>query len=231
LWALIVEFQSEPDPEILDRLLEYMVRLRREVRHGSDHRMQYLTAACLLNLTGPAQADQLDMALPCADEVRLRFCPRVRTLRDDDAAATLSAIEAENFGRCILPWIPLMHGGGDLGTIEEWKRVAGLEPDGRLRSIYAALALVFAELAGRRAEWKQALEGWNMRQSMVITEWQDEARRADILRALRLRFHTEAPPDLEAAINGIPDEEELNRWFDAAVTAASLDDFRTIVQQ
>ena len=28
LWALIVEFQSEPDAEILERLLEYMVRLR-----------------------------------------------------------------------------------------------------------------------------------------------------------------------------------------------------------
>ena len=65
------------------------------------------------------------MALPCDDEVRLRFRPRVLTLRDDDAAATLRDIETEKFGRCILPWIPLMHGGGDLATIEEWKRVAG----------------------------------------------------------------------------------------------------------
>ena len=65
LWALIVEFQSEPDAEILDRLLEYMVRLRREVRHGPDHRTQYWTAACLLNLTGPAQINEIDMALPC----------------------------------------------------------------------------------------------------------------------------------------------------------------------
>ena len=38
LWALIVDFQSEPDAEILDRLLEYIVPLRREVRHGPDHR-------------------------------------------------------------------------------------------------------------------------------------------------------------------------------------------------
>ena len=53
LWALIVEFQSEPDPEILERLLEYMIRLRREVRHGSDRRERYVTAAVLLNLTGP----------------------------------------------------------------------------------------------------------------------------------------------------------------------------------
>ena len=47
LWALIVEFQSEPDAEILDRLLEYMVRLRREVRHGPDHRTQYCDGGVL----------------------------------------------------------------------------------------------------------------------------------------------------------------------------------------
>jgi hypothetical protein len=239
LWALIVEFQSEPDPEILDRLLEYMVRLWREVRHGPDHRMQYLTAACLLNLTGPAQTDELDMALPCADEVRLRFRPRVRTLRDDDAAATLRDIDMGNFGRCILPWIPLMHGGGDVGTIEEWKRVAGLEPDGRLRSVYAALALVFAELAGRRVEWKQALEGWNMRQSMVITEWQDEAReegrreaqRTDLRRVLQTRFFVPVPDDLAAAIETVADSEELARWLDIALTAVSLDAFRAAIQK
>ena len=117
LWALIVEFQSEPDPEILDRLLEYMVRLRREFRYGPDHRTQYWTAACLLNLTGPAQADELDMALPGTDEVRLSFRPRVRTLRDDDAAATLRDIEAGTIGRCILPWIPLMRGSTRLSRI------------------------------------------------------------------------------------------------------------------
>ena len=240
---MIVEFQSDPDPEILDRLLEYMVRLRREVRHGPDHRIQYWTAACLLNLTGPAQIDELDMALPCADEVRLRFRPRVRTLRDDDAAATLRDIEMEKFGRCILPWIPLMHGGGDLGTIEEWKRVAGLEPDGRLRSIYAALALVFAELAGRKVEWKQALEGWNMRQSMVITEWQNEARmegraeerletrRAHLLDVLQARFPVTVPDDLTTAIQAGADSEKLARWLKIASTADSLDAFRAAIQR
>ena len=123
LWALIVEFQSEPDPEILERLLEYMIRLRREVRHGPDRRGRYETAAVLLNLTGPPQTDVLDMVLACTAEVRLRFRPMVRTLRDEDAAGTLREIEAGTVGRCVLPWIPLMHGGGDVSTIEEWKRI------------------------------------------------------------------------------------------------------------
>src|SRR5438477_507623 len=83
-------------------------------------------------------------------EPALPFHPLVRTLRDDDAAATLAGIEAGSIGRCVLPWIPLMHGGGDADTMEAWKRVAGLEPDSRLRSVYGSLALVFAELADRK---------------------------------------------------------------------------------
>jgi predicted transposase YdaD len=168
-------------------------------------------------------------------------------LHDDNATATLRNIEAGNFGRCILPWLPLMHGGGDLGTIEEWRHVAGLEPDGRLRSIYAALALVFAELAGRRTEWKQALEGWNMRQSMVITEWQDEARaegreegreegrretqRAALLQVLEARFSVPVPNDLTTAIQADADAEELARWLKIASTADSLDAFRAAIQR
>ena len=40
-----------------------------------------------------------------------------------------------------------MHGAGELGIINQWKDVAGKEPDSRLRGQYAGLALVFAELA------------------------------------------------------------------------------------
>lgn len=226
LWALIVEFQSEPDPEILERLLEYMIRLRREVRHGSDRRERYVTAAVLLNLTGPAQADVLDMVLPCAAEVRLRFRPMVRTLRDEDAVATLREIEAGAVGLCVSPWIPLMHGGGDPGTIEEWKRVAGAEQDSRLRSVYGSLAPVFAELAGREVEWAQALEGWNVRQSTIISGWQAEARRDDLLRVLQARFRVPIPEEVSSAVEAQDDLNELSRWLVLAATAESLDAFR-----
>ena len=136
-----------------------------------------------------------------------------------------------------------MHGGGDLATIEEWKRIAGLEPDGRRRSVYAALALVLAELAGRAAEWKQALEGWNLRQSMVITEWQDEARaegreegrrearRADLMEVVQARFPIPVPDDLVTAIQAETDSKELARWLKIASTADSLDAFRAAVQK
>jgi hypothetical protein len=237
MWALIVKFQSEPDVEILDRLLEYMIRLRRELRYGPDHGMPYSTAACLLNLTGPAQPNELDMALPCADEVRLRFRPGVRTMRDEDAAAKLQDIEAETFGRCILPWIPLMHGGGDLDTIEQWKRITELEPDIRRRSVYASLALVFADLADRKTELQRALVGWNMRESSVINEWKAEARvegllqgqRKALLSVLQARFSMGVPNDLAAAIQRCNDSEELNRWLKIAAVAPSLDAFRAAI--
>ena len=234
-WALVVELQSEPDPEILDRLLEYIVRLRREVRQGPDRRVQYATAAALLNLTGPLQPDVQDMALPCGAEVRLRFRPLVRTLRDDDSAATLRGIGAGSVGRCILPWIPLMHGGGDLDTMEEWKRLGGLGPDSRLRSVCGSLALVFAELAGRETEWKRSLEGWNVRESMVVNEWiaegEAKGRRAALLQVLQARFRGKIPSDLMTTIEGASDADELSRWMPLAVTADSLDAFRAAIQQ
>ena len=231
LWALVVEFQSEPEAAILDRLLEYMIRLRREVRHGSDRRVQYETAGALLNLTGPPQADVRDMVLPCTAEVRLRFRPLIRTLRDDDAAATLRHIDAGSVGRCILPWIPLMHGGGDLGTMQVWKRLAELEKNSQLRSVFGSLALVFAELADHKIEWKQSLKGWNMRESTVVNEWIAEGQRETLLRFLHARFKVPVPEDVTAAIEVAADAQELNRWVDLAATADSLDAFRAAIQE
>jgi hypothetical protein len=235
LWALVIEIQSEPDPEILDRLLEYMIRLRREVRHGPERRVQYGTAGALLNLTGPPQPDVRDMALPCGAEVRLRFRPAVRTMRDEDAAATLRGIDAATIGRCILPWIPLMHGGGDLSTMEEWKRLAALEPESRLRSVYGSLALVFAELGGRETAWKLSLEGWNMRESTVISGWiaegEAKGRRAALQRVLQTRFNAPVPNDLTEAIQAVNDSETLDRWLEIATVVDSLDAFRAAIHQ
>lgn len=37
-WALVIEFHAEPDPDMLDRLREYLARLRRELRPGVERR-------------------------------------------------------------------------------------------------------------------------------------------------------------------------------------------------
>ena len=56
-----------------------------------------------------------------------------------------------------------------------------------------------------------------------------EARRADLLRALQMRFQSAPPTDLIAAVRAADDLSRLARWFDAAVTAPTFDVFRAVV--
>ncbi len=69
-----------------------------------------------------------------------------------------------------------------------------------------------------------------MRKSQVVEEWREEGRveaqRAALLRALTLRFRSPVPADLVAAVEALTTMQELSRWFDASLTAASLDEFR-----
>src|SRR5262249_7121106 len=70
-------------------------------------------------------------------------------------------------------------------------------------------ALIFAELPGVWTEWKQALEGWNVRESQQVLEWQAEAelrnQRANLLRALEKRRQAPVPSDLAEAIQATQD--------------------------
>jgi hypothetical protein len=233
-WLLVVEFQTEPQADMLDRALEYLARLRRGMRHGPGQRGRYSVAVALVNLTGPVQASTLSMQLPGMAEAHLQLGVVLRTLREEDAVRTLAEIDAGRTARCILPWIPLMHGGGDSGIIHEWLRIAGNETESQRRSAYAALAVVFAELTASHVQWKQALEGWNMRESQIVSEWKAEgkveATRTALLRLLKLRLRVEVPADIVATVDGMTDLHELSRWFDAAATAATLDDFRAAVR-
>jgi hypothetical protein len=236
-WALVIEHQAEPDPDMLDRLLEYLARLRRELRHGPERRGKYQVIAAVLNLTGPAQPDLLEMALPGLVRPGLAFSAVVKTLRQEDAAAALDGIAKGRVARCILSWISLMLGGEGRDTIERWKALAAAEPDRRLRADYGALALTFAALAGRKVQWKQELEGWNMLESSVVDEWKAEgeakgmakAKREDLMRVLHFRFPALVPTELEAVIQAQTDLETLSHWFEAALRATSLEEFRGVV--
>ena len=107
-WALVTEFQTEPGTDMLDRLLEYVIRIRRALRFGPSRRAKFQVVAALVNLTGPAQPDTLEMALPGLAFPGLHFSAAVRTLRDEDAAVTLDQIARGGPGRhraCLLGWI------------------------------------------------------------------------------------------------------------------------------
>ena len=62
-WAIVTEFQTDPDTEILDRELEYVALIRRGLRFGPQRRGKYQVVAALVNLTGPSQTDTLEMGL------------------------------------------------------------------------------------------------------------------------------------------------------------------------
>jgi hypothetical protein len=160
------------------------------------------------------------------------------TLSRESAAVTLARIAAGELERWVLPWLPLLRGAAEAATIAEWQRLAAQEPDGRSRSDFGALALVFAELAGTASAWRKALKGWNMRESPQVLEWQREAReqalfergKEDVQRAVLRRFGTPLPADLADQLAALHSMAELDRWFDASVTAPSLDVFRAAVQ-
>ena len=134
----------------------------------------------------------------------------------------------------MLPWLPLLRGAADPVNITEWKRLAAQEPDSRSRSELGGLAQLFAERARTVSVWEKALQGWNMTESPLVNKWQDEARkearREDVRRAIYLRFGTPVPADLEDLLATIKNNAELGRWFDASLTALSLDAFRAAVQ-
>jgi hypothetical protein len=150
------------------------------------------------------------------------------------AAATLADIAAGRTDRCILCWIPLMRADDRSAIIAEWKRLAAQEPDEGLRGVYAALALVFAELSPGLVEWQKGLEGWEMKESQYIKGWlsegeaKGELKKAQeaLLTVLEARFPQEPLDQLRLAIQGTNDLDILQRWFDEALTATTVEAFR-----
>jgi hypothetical protein len=145
--ACIVEFQSRRQADILERLAEYAIRARRELHHGRGRCGRFAVLGALVNLTGPPQHTTLRISVPEVPGAELTFRVVVRTMSREDAGATLDGIAQGSITRCLLPWIPLMAGGGEVGIIKRWKGLAQQDhPGAQRRSDYAALALVFSEL-------------------------------------------------------------------------------------
>ncbi len=242
-WALVIEAQSEPEAAMAERELEYVLGLRRHLRHGPHGRDKYLVAALLLNLTGPRQDGRLDMTPPGQTQLELHWGLDVCTMSEEIAAALLQRIAAGELPRDLLVWMPLMADGDAPSVILEWKRQGELEPNPRRRAEYAGLALIFAELADRRAIWAEALKEWNMRESVIANEWKNEgrvegrvegrregrieSRREDLLNVLQARFPGELPEDVVRVVATQENADSLSRWLVAAATAANIEQFRS----
>jgi hypothetical protein len=226
-WALLLEFQIAPDPLMFGRVTVYLGQVWLEEKPSPERGDRFCIAARIVNLTGRGNAERT-MDWPEAG-LSTHMGIRDSNLCDIDAKATLDGIVAGKIAPVILPFIPLMQGGGDSSNIQQWLTLASAEPDARRRGHYGALALLFAEPAGNLAVWTQALTGWNMIQSQVVTGWMNqgklEGKAEAILRLLKLRFQS-VPAEVENGIRAATDLTTLERWFDLAYSAADLAAFR-----
>ena len=128
-----------------------------------------------------------------------------------------------------------MKGGDTVEIIAEWKRLADQEPDLEKRRLYGGLVLVFAELVDRRPMWKKELEGWNVKRSQTVMEWEAEAElratRRNLLRVLKAHLQQEVPPSLVQIIEAQENLAVLETWLEKAVTVSSFDEMNAVLRQ
>lgn len=56
-----------------------------------------------------------------------------------------------------------------------------------------------------------------------------EARREDLLKLLRVKYHN-LPPELSAAVRSANELDALSRWFDAALAAPTIEAFAVMIR-
>lgn len=230
-----LEVQIEPDPQMFGRLLEYMGRLWRAEKPSRERGDRFWIIGAVLNLTGTGRASQDYEWSKGGPRTLVRVAER--NAAQESAVKTLAGIADGSISRALLALIPLMQGGGEADSIEEWIRLASAEPDFRRRSNYGALALIFAEAADDWEVWKQALKEWNMRESKQVLEWQAEARAegraegrreeraASLIAFLEARFQS-VPADLIQAIQSQTNPDTLLALIPLAARAESVESFR-----
>ena len=229
--ALAIEFQIDPDALMFGRLLGYLADLWTRLKPDTERGSRFDVGAAVVNLTGTGRASR-EMHLP-GTLVLTQLRVAERNLAHESADDMVGRIEAGALGRSLLPWLPLLAGGGEATIIERWKRLADQEPATRRRAEYAGLALVFAEASGCREQWELGLKGWNVRESQVVNAWKAEAREEGrtegrteaVLVMLEEKFGT-VPEDLAAAVRATADLDKLRQWVGVAGRADTLAAFR-----
>jgi hypothetical protein len=99
-----------------------------------------------------------------------------------------------------------------------------------LRAAYGALALVFAEMAGRTTLWQTGLEGVNMQESKIMRGWREEGSvkpaREAVVNVLQARFpRTPVPEGVHSALERNADVRQLTKWLREAALTTSPADF------
>jgi len=249
-WACLIEAQGQPLAGMAVWMMIYLGLLHNLLRY--DGRDPFQMMGVILNLsegelshaigwrvplkktTGTPSADA-DAGLPTAEPspapapgVACTFF--VKNVRQESAEQTLNRIERDELGLCILVWVPLMAGADQPEVIRRWRDLALRQEQLHLRADYVALALVFAEMAGRKQLWETGLEGFNVQESEVIRGWRQEGSlttaRAAVVNVLQTRFPgVPLPEGVRSALEKNADARQLSDWLRQAVLTASPADF------
>jgi hypothetical protein len=238
LALMVFEFQAQADPDKLDVTLEEAGILRARARHGEDRKGKYRVLTALIYLVGRCPDGVIDMTLPGG--FGTRHAPLVWNVGEDTASTAIEAVASGQISWGMLFWVALMADGGDDANIARWKEVVvQIVQDRRIRGNLAGIALVFAELAGRRIEWKRGLEGFEMTESQVVNEWisQGEARgilkmaREVLIDILKVRFPGSVPDEIVRLINQQESVDLLHDWRRAALRAGTFEQFMDVLKR
>jgi hypothetical protein len=235
-WLLVAEFQARHDESKLDTTLVEVAQLRARARHGPDGKGKYKVLAGLVYLVGACPERVLDMTLTSG--AGTRHAALVWDVAADAASTALDELEAGATTWGILFWVPLMHGAGERDLVRRWLSLTRLVPDGE-QGVLRAVALCFAELAGRRPVWQEELEDWAVTESPLVNSWIQQAvdrkgleqGREWLLDCLQQRFPAELTADVIETINQQPSASLLRSWHKAAVAANSYAEFLAVLRQ
>jgi hypothetical protein len=226
-WAVVVEFQVDPDELMFGRGLAYLGELWQACKPTEHRGDRFHVGLVVVNLRGVGKTSRTmrlsDTRLGTALSVVEWNLSKLR------AGHVLKQVEAGEVPRAALAWVPLFKGGGRPGIIPEWKRLASQETDVEMRRALG-LMVIFAEAAGCGQIWREALKGWNMIESKIVNEWISTASSRMLLKALKARFQ-DVPEEIVNTIQACTDPIKFDRWMEQAVLAPTIEDFRRALNE
>jgi len=222
-WVSITEFQLDADPLMSGRMMGYGGAFWLEYKSSKEAGDRYRLGFIVVNLRGRGHAS-LDMQWESAG-FGMTMTVHEWNLEFEDAIATMDRIEAGTAPLAILPWIPVMRHGSEIGTIERWKRLAEREPDLLKRRDYGGLVVVFAEVTKCQDVWKEALKEWNVVRSVVVDEWFAIRETELLVDLLQTKFGM-LPTELTTQIHSVQDLPRIRELLHEVVRVPTLEEWR-----
>jgi hypothetical protein len=232
--AVVVEFMSRPRREVLERLTEYALGIRRERPLQREPLVKFDVIAVLVNLTGEMASGEWGMKPPDTGGLGLSDSVELRNLATLSVHDLFAAVKAGTVSPSVLAWGPLLAGADDPEAAREWGRLAGAVTDQRLCADLGGLARVFVDLADRQRSWRPVLEGWAVERSAFVDEIERQERLRTVRTYVELGLRTqlrcrELPAELMEVIEREMDKTTLDRWFVGTFTIDTLDQARALL--